>query len=921
MMAVTGSISLRRSLIAVGIVATAFLAVRWYQQDGVASGTTSSPAQPPADASRIARQATGVKIVLVGVDSADWQIIDPLIEAGRMPNLKRLREKGCWGRLRTVAPVLSPVLWTSIATGREPADHGILDFIAADAAGKTIPVTSNFRKTQAIWNMVTRSGAKVGVTGWWATWPAEVVDGYVVTDKLAYQLFGLGTTTDAALDKGMVFPERLGDHIRPLVRHKKDVSIDTVRRYLDLPSDWDTNPDVTADDRERVDLFTGYVAQAESYRRIALDLSKREKPLLDMVYFEAPDEVSHMFMCFRPPAMSSVDTKRVEWFGQAVDRYYEETDRIIGDFANMAESEGAAIVICSDHGFKSGPDRPNTDSRIGKGAAADWHRKYGIIVCAGRPFATGGKEIEEASVLDITPTILAALGMPTGQDMDGRVLEDAFDGQFFTQFPHRRIASYETDPSPRATADATPDSGVEQEQLDALAALGYIDGKTAVQTRSVAAGGESQSGPNYHNNKGTLLLQDGLYNEAIDEFRAALASNREFVGARINLGRAYRLKGDLRSSRDVLETLLRENGPDKSVYHELGRVAMDEKNFVQAEAWLRKAVDLDPNDVAGINSLAELMELTGRFEEAIATNRRCIEIDPDNEQGYNNIGNIYRRLGNPKEAEAWYRKAIKADSDFAGSYNNLGLVLQDQGRLDEAEEQFNTALEKYSAMGGRTHEYAVVVNSIGTLNYFRSQKDRSFLAKAKARFEEALRVDPKYPEAHNNLGAVLGIEGKPQEELREYETAVKLEPRYIDGLFNLGKTYFRMGQGEKALGYLTRAIEVSPRHMMARVLIATIQWQRGEGGAALETLDESLRIKPDFLPAVLTKSGILTKQGRLEEAAIVIEGALSSHPADPSLLTNLHVLYTTMGRPQDAARIKAQLDSLGSPPAGPPTQQ
>lgn len=921
MKSVTVSMSVKRALVALGITATAFLAGRWYEDGRGVSGAASSPAQPPALSPNIERQATGVKIVFVGIDSADWQIIDPLLQAGRMPNLRRLREKGCWGRLRTVAPVLSPVLWTSIATGRDPADHGILDFIAADAAGKTIPVTSNFRKTQAIWNMVTRSGGKVGVTGWWATWPAEAVDGYVITDKLAYQLFGLGSTTDGALDKGMVFPENLGDHIRPLVMHKKDVSMDTVRRYLDLPSDWETSQGVTADDRERVDLFRGYIAQAESYRRIALDLTKRERPLLDMVYFEAPDEVSHMFMCFRPPAMSSVDPKRVQWFGQAVDRYYEETDRIIGDFAKQAESEGAAIVICSDHGFKSGPDRPNTDSRIGKGAAADWHRKYGIIVCAGQPFATGGKEIEEASILDITPTLLAALGMPTGQDMDGRVLEDAFNRQFLTQFPLRRIASYETGSRPRSTANPAPDSGVEQEQLEALAALGYIDGKTAAQTGSATTGGESQSGPNYHNNKGTLLLQDGLYDEAIDEFRTALASNRDFAGARINLARAYRLKGDLRSSRDVLETLLRENGPEKSVYHELGRVAMDEKNFVQAELWLRKGVDLDRNDVAGINSLAELMELTGRFDEAIATNKRCIEIDPDNEQGYNNIGNIYRRLGNPKEAEAWYRKAIKADSDFAGSYNNLGLVLQDQGRLDEAEQQFNTALERYSAMGGRTHEYAVVVNSIGTLNYFRSQKDRSFLAKAKARFEEALRVDPKYPEAHNNLGAVLGIEGKPQEELREYETAVTLEPRYVDGLFNLGKTYFRMGQGEKALEYLRRAVDVSPRHLMARTLIATILSQRGEGGAAIDMLDESRRIKPDFLPAVLTKTNILMKHGRFEEAAKVVEGALPSHPSERTLLTNLQSLYTTLNRPQDAARIKAKIDSLGSSAAAQPAQQ
>lgn len=62
------------------------------------------------------------KLLLIGWDAADWQMIQPLMDAGKMPTLKRLVDKGVSGNLATIRPVLSPMLWTSIATGKRAAD-------------------------------------------------------------------------------------------------------------------------------------------------------------------------------------------------------------------------------------------------------------------------------------------------------------------------------------------------------------------------------------------------------------------------------------------------------------------------------------------------------------------------------------------------------------------------------------------------------------------------------------------------------------------------------------------------------------------------------------------------------------------------------------------------------------------------------
>src|SRR4051812_35488709 len=69
------------------------------------------------------------KVLLIGWDSADWQVIDPLIEQGLMPTLAGLIDRGVIGNMSTLRPVLSPMLWNSIATGKRADKHGIHGFI------------------------------------------------------------------------------------------------------------------------------------------------------------------------------------------------------------------------------------------------------------------------------------------------------------------------------------------------------------------------------------------------------------------------------------------------------------------------------------------------------------------------------------------------------------------------------------------------------------------------------------------------------------------------------------------------------------------------------------------------------------------------------------------------------------------------
>src|SRR5262249_28226205 len=122
------------------------------------------------------------RVVVFGIDGADWQVIEPLVARGRLPHFKRLIEEGATRTLLAMEPSAAPSLWTTIATGVRPERHGIHGFVVeggggpgdavhgeegrAEPAGRrddVRPVTSTMRRAPAFWNILPRYGRKVGV--------------------------------------------------------------------------------------------------------------------------------------------------------------------------------------------------------------------------------------------------------------------------------------------------------------------------------------------------------------------------------------------------------------------------------------------------------------------------------------------------------------------------------------------------------------------------------------------------------------------------------------------------------------------------------------------------------------------------------------------------------------------------------------
>jgi predicted AlkP superfamily phosphohydrolase/phosphomutase len=392
---------------------------------------------------------TGDRVLLIGVDAATWDVMRPLMAEGRLPTFTALVRQGWSATLESIDPTISPALWTTIATGHRPAAHGITGFLAPGPDGSEIPVTSNLRRREALWSIATQHARTVNAVGWYVTWPVEAVNGVMVSDRFVDadrgELVGGGAESLSADHPG-VFPAALGSDLEKLF-----VRAD---RFIDPY------------EREFHRTFKAYPVDAT--RTAIAERLMRERPAdLTLVYLWGVDPIQHHFWKYhqpetwRGPPLPPAD---VELNRNKIRDYYEDTDAFLARLI-AAAGPRTTVVVVSDHG--AGPllayDATNPVSGD--------HRLDGIVIIAGNHTRHGAGD-RTASILDITPTVLYLLGLPVGEDMEGRVLEEAIDPTFFAAHRPRTITTYEV--KEHEGREAAVPTDADERIKERLKSLGYL---------------------------------------------------------------------------------------------------------------------------------------------------------------------------------------------------------------------------------------------------------------------------------------------------------------------------------------------------------------------------------------------------------------------------------------------------------------
>jgi predicted AlkP superfamily phosphohydrolase/phosphomutase len=391
-------------------------------------------------------------------------MIHPLVDQGLMPNLRGLMERGAMGNIATLDPCLSPMLWTSIATGKTADQHGITGFLEADpVTGGARPMASTSRKVKALWNLCHQSGMQSLVVNWFASHPAEPIRGAMVSKEFARVRTPYGA--EWPVPAGSVHPQGLEKTLAELRVHPGDLRGEDLLPFLSRLGEIDQRQD------PRPSKLATILAENISVHAAATHLMESEEWDFLAVYYDTLDHAGHYFMEYHPPRMEQASAEDFERYREVMNGVYCFHDMMLGRLIALAGPD-AAVVVVSDHGFQSSERRPVTPASFAPETPMQWHREHGVLCMAG-PGIRHDELLYGATLLDVAPTVLTLLGLPVAADMPGRPLAEALERAVAAE----RIASWEEVAGecgmhpPELRLDVWESS----EAVAQLADLGYID--------------------------------------------------------------------------------------------------------------------------------------------------------------------------------------------------------------------------------------------------------------------------------------------------------------------------------------------------------------------------------------------------------------------------------------------------------------
>lgn len=670
-----------------------------------------TPSDCPPESAVRRHHALAKRVLLIGWDAADWQIINPLLDSGKLPTLERFLAGGVMGNIASLQPILSPILWTSIATGKRSFKHGIHGFTEPEPDGTGIrPVSSTSRRGKAIWNILAQMGLRTQVFGWFASHPAEPLpEGVCVTD--AFLRFGGTADNPTPPPPECVHPERLRDVLADFRIHPHEIEGDHLQPFLPRAHDIDQSAPV---EQGRLFLLQKLLAQCSTIHAAATWALEHEPWDFAAVYYEGLDLFCHGFMQFHPPQMPGVGEKEFALYNGVVTAIYRFHDLMLARLLQLAGPD-TTVILVSDHGFYSDHLRPPLIS--GKPShPAEWHRPYGIVAMRG-PGILADERVYGTTLLDVTPTILALFGLPVGADMDGRVMAQAFA----EPPPVGSVPSWDEIDAPRPSGMHPPDKHVDliasQEAIQQLVQLGYIAPPGSDVQASIENTIQDQ-----RINIAQAYLDAGQPANALPLLQALHATRPDDVHLAAAVVQAQLASGHLPEARRTLDDFLT-------------------KRTRSGESTPFPRLDL----LHGVILAAE-----GKDEESLAHLWRAEQAEPRLPRLHNQIGTIYLRARRWKDAERAFRRALEIDGDYAPSCHGLSVASLRQGRAGEAAELALRAV-------GLQHSYPAAHFQLGA-----ALAKLNWLERAAQAFETSLAMRPGVPLAHRYLARIYSRLGQTE---------------------------------------------------------------------------------------------------------------------------------------------------------------
>lgn len=259
------------------------------------------------------------KVMVIGLDGATFNTLDPLISQGKLPNLQYLIQNGTSGHLRSTIPPLSAAAWSTFQTGKNPGKHGIFDFFRnSPGEHNYVPANSTFLKSKTLWEILSDYGKRVGVLNVMFNYPPREVNGFIVSGK-----------ETPGEDKEYTFPTLLKSEI---LRIEPKYEAEPFKRVYQTKKFLKQVP-ILLNRQERINNY----------------LLKKYSPDFFMNLFAIPDIIHHLFWKYMDPSHPNYSEKKSRQYLPLIEKCYQTLDAMIGTRMELAD-ENTVVIIMSDHG-------------------------------------------------------------------------------------------------------------------------------------------------------------------------------------------------------------------------------------------------------------------------------------------------------------------------------------------------------------------------------------------------------------------------------------------------------------------------------------------------------------------------------------------------------------------------------------------
>ncbi len=392
-----------------------------------------------------ATDLSGSRVVMVLLDGASLEYVLPRVAEGRLPAFARLLEKGAVMDLATVRPTQPDPVWAAVATGMYPSKNGVrsaaLYYARNDSRAVDLlpdhcfahglvylgfirdqPNAATTWRARPLWSIASQAGMSVGITRWPLTYPAEDVNGFIVSDRF-HQL----VRSIAEFDRAASPREILADLEQTFAEPAPEMDLQPAFSERVAPG----SPEASALQRDRL------------YSRAMGDLSARMPARLTARRYDGLDIVGHHYLRYtQPRTFRDVPEEERRRFALVFDRYYAFIDSELSAVLDTL-SDGDLLLIVSGFGMQPvNPVKETIGRLLGDDDFSGTHERApdGFLIAYGTTTEPGRRP--RGSIVDVTPTVLYFLGLPVARDMDGFARADLFTRGFTDERPIVFIPSY-----------------------------------------------------------------------------------------------------------------------------------------------------------------------------------------------------------------------------------------------------------------------------------------------------------------------------------------------------------------------------------------------------------------------------------------------------------------------------------------------